>query len=315
MTGSNYLVRCTLALVFCLTLSGWAAAETSNRVVAVVNNEIITWLDLEKALKTLVPPGVDYTNPELQKQVLLQLIDQKLLELQIKKQGFQAAKEEVDAALNRIREEQGLTGEEDFKNALAKQAITEVELRKRLADQILRYRLVNREIGSKLIFSEARIREYYQSHPEKFSGGEKVKLAQIVFFKREGQSPDGAKAAAEAIRERLLRGEDFDQLVREVSRDAQAAQGGELGIFEPGELDPELRQAVAALQPGQVGPVQPAPEGWRLIKLIDREKTETLTLEQARGRIQDILYQEEMETRYREWMKVLRDRSSIQILL
>lgn len=309
------VMRCGLALALGLGLAGGLAAETSNRVVAVVNNEVITWLDLEKAIKTMVPPGVDHANPELQKQVLFQLIDQKLLELQIKKQGLQVGKEEVDAALARIRQDQGLTGEEDFKKALDKQGLTEEDLRKRLSEQIQRHRLVSREIGSKLIFPEARIREYYQAHPEKFAGGEKINLAQIIVLKSDTVPPETAKAKAEEIRGRLLKGEDFSQVVRTLSQGPPEVQAGELGTFEPGELDPELRQAVSALQPGQISPVQSTAEGWRIVKLNDRQKTENQTLEQARGRIQEMLYQEEMETRYKEWLKALRDRSSIQILL
>lgn len=304
-----------LLLALCRAMAAGAAEEGNNRIVAVVNNEVITWLDLEKATKAMVPAGVDAANPEVQKQVLFQLIDQKLLEIQIKKQGLQVGKEEVDAALKRLRQEQGLSSEAEFKSALEKQGISEEELRRRLGDQILRFRLVNREVGSKIIFPEARIREYYDQNRDKFSAAEKVHLAQILIQSSATLPPEAAKAKAEDIRERLLRGEDFARLARSVSQETSAAQGGDLGVFELAELDPALQQTVSSLQPGQISPPQPLGEGWRIIKLVDREKTAALTLEQARGRIQEMLYQEEMEARYKQWIQGLRDRSSIQILL
>jgi peptidyl-prolyl cis-trans isomerase SurA len=315
MAGMNKAVAWGLLLAGLIAVTGAAGAEVSNRIVAVVNNEIITWLELEKTLKTMVPPGVDVGNPEIQKQVLFQLIDQKLLEIQIKKQGLQVGKEEVDAALNRIRRDQGLGRDEDFAAALDKQGLTEQELRLKLQEQILRFRLVSREVGSKIIFSEARIREYYQKNPQKFGGAERVHLAQIVLTAPDAAGREAARARIEALKARLDQGENFGQLAQHTAQEPGGSQSGELGVFEIEEIDPALRETVAALQPGQVSRPQPFEQGWRIVKLLEREKTEKMTLEQARDIIQEQIYQEEMEARYQQWLQKLRERSSIQLLL
>jgi peptidyl-prolyl cis-trans isomerase SurA len=315
MNRSKGLVWGGLLLVALVGTAGMVRAEVANRIVAIVNNEIITWRELEGASKGTVPPGVDFRNPEVQKQVLFQLIDQKLLEIQSKKLGLQVSKEEVAAALTRIRQDQGLAREEDFTAALAKQGISEEELRSRIHDQIIRYRLVSREVGSKIIFSEERIREYYQNNPEKFAGGERVRLAQIVIAGPAGAGPEAARAQIEAFKARLDQGEDFLQLAKIAAQEPGGAQSGELGLFEIEEIDPTLKETVAALQPGQIGPLQPFEQGWRIVKLLAQEKTERLTLDQARGKIQEQIYQEEMEGRYKQWLQKLRERSSIQILL
>ncbi|MBI5582958.1 MAG: peptidyl-prolyl cis-trans isomerase [Deltaproteobacteria bacterium] len=294
--------------------AGMVQAEMANRIVAVVNNEIITWMDLEGALKGL-PPGMDFRNPEVQKQVLFQLIDQKLLEIQSKKLGLQVGKEEVTAALTRIRQDQGLGRDEDFAAALTRQGISEEDLRRRIHDQILRFRLVSREVGSKIIFSEERIRDYYQKNVEKFGGVERIHLAQIVITASEAPDREAARARIEALKARLDQGEDFKQLAKTAAQDPAGAQSGELGVFEINEIDPSLKETVVSLKPGQVSPVQPIEQGWRIVKLLEREKTERLTLEQAREKIQEQLYQEEMEARYGQWLQKLRERSSIQILL
>ena len=315
MPWINWLWRSGWFLVILMGLLGAVQAEVTNRIVAVVNNEVITWLDLEVGLKRQLPPGVDSRDPEVQKQMLFQLIDQKLLESQVKKQGLQVSKEEVDGALKKIREDQGLSRNEDFAAALAGQGLSETELRQRIQDQILRFRLVNREIGSKIFISEQRLREYYQNNPNLFSGREQIHLAQILILNSEKLPPEAAKARAEEIANRLEKGEDFNQLAKTLSDDPSGGQGGDLGSFDAGELDPALREVVSALKPGQTGRVQSVPEGWRIVKLIDRKKTETLTWEQARERIQERLYQEEMEARFKQWIQRLRERSSIQILL
>ena len=109
-------------------------AEVTNRIVAVVNNEIITWLELEREDGTTpstgnVPPG-----GEIQKQILFRMIDQKLLDAQIRKLNLQVGKEEIDKAVSRIQSDQGLKTPEEFAAALAREGINEEELRGRLKD-------------------------------------------------------------------------------------------------------------------------------------------------------------------------------------
>ncbi len=79
-----------------------------NRIVAVVNNEIITWLELEKKMGSSFRRERLPNNPEAQKQVLFQMIDEKLLGAQIRKLNLQVGKEEIDMAISRIQQDQGL---------------------------------------------------------------------------------------------------------------------------------------------------------------------------------------------------------------
>jgi len=290
-------------------------AEVTNRIVAVVNNEIITWLELGKKMGELLPPGTPPNNPEIQKQVLFQLIDEKLLGAQIRKLNLQVGKEEIDQALSRIQQDQGLKSPEAFAAALAREGINEETLRARLKDQILRFRLISREIGSKLIFSEDQINTYYQKNKSKFESAERLHLAQITVLNSDYPSPEEAKAKIEEISVLLRQGEPFDLLANKFSRDPSASQGGDLGYFPLEEIDPLLMQALSPLKPGETSPVQSLPEGWRVVKLVNRETTKTLSPKEAREKIQEMLYQEEVEARAGQWLLKLRERSSIQILL
>ena len=229
-------------------------AEVVNRVVAVVNNEIITWLELEKKMRELLLPGTPPNNPEAQKQVLFQMIDEKLLGSQIRKLNLQVSKEVStwpSPGYNRIR---GWKSPEEFAAALARGGMKEEDLRARLKDQILRFRLISREIGSKLIFSEDQISAYYQKNRSKFEGGTRLQLAQITVLSADHPSPEAAKAKTEEIVALLRQGESFDSLARKFSRDPSAVQGGDLGSFPLPEIDPDLAQALAPLKPGETTP-------------------------------------------------------------
>jgi peptidyl-prolyl cis-trans isomerase SurA len=290
-------------------------AEVVNRIVAVVNNEIITWVELEKKMGQLLPPGTPPQGPEIQKQVLFQLIDEKLLGAQIRKLNLQVGKEEIDKAISRIRNDQGLNNDEAFAAVLAREGMKEEDLRARLKDQILRFRLISREIGSKVIFSRDQIDAYYLKNRSKFEQGERLQLAQITILNSDYPSPEAAKARIEEIAALLRQGEPFDSLARKFSKDPSAAQGGDLGFFPLTEIDPSLAEALAPLKPGETTPVLSLPEGWRLVQVVKREITKSAGLEEVRDQIQEMLYQEEVESRAGQWLLKLRERSSIQILL
>jgi peptidyl-prolyl cis-trans isomerase SurA len=294
---------------------GSVQAEVTNRIVAVVNNEIVTWLELEKKMRELLPRGAPVNNPEVQKQVLFQLIDEKLLGSQIRKLNLQVSKEEIDRALSRIQEDQGIKSPEEFAALLARDGLKEEDLRARLRDQILRFKLISREIGSKVIFSGDQISAYYQKNRSKFQEGERVHLAQITILNSDYASPEAAKARTEEIAALFRQGESFDSLARKFSRDPSASQGGDLGFFALPEIDPDLAQNLARLKPGETTPVLNLPEGWRLVQLVKREATKSAGLEEVKDQIQEKLYQEEVEARAGQWLLKLRERSSIQIML
>jgi peptidyl-prolyl cis-trans isomerase SurA len=290
-------------------------AEVANRIVAVVNNEIITWVELEKKIGELLPAGTPPDNPEIQKRVLFQLIDEKLLGSQIRKLNLQVGKEEIDKAIDRIRQDQGMKSTEEFAAALAKEGMKEEDLRARLKDQILRFRLISREIGSKIFFSGDQIDAYYQKNRSKFEGGERLQLAQITLLNTDYPSPEAAKAKIEEIAALLRQGEPFASLAKKFSRDPSAPQGGDLGFFPLAEIDSSLAQALAPLKAGETTAVLSLPDGWRLVQLVKRENTKDEGLLAVREKIQEMLFQEEVEARAGQWLLKLRERSSIQILL
>jgi peptidyl-prolyl cis-trans isomerase SurA len=294
-------------------------AESSNRIVAIVNDEIITFYELEKAKRIYKLPATEKEGEEeSQKQLLFQLIDQKLIDMQIKKLGVQISSEEVDKAVARIREDQKWNNPEDFARALLREGFTESEFKNKIKEQILRFKLISREIGSKIIIPENQVREYYEKNRSQFRKTEGIQLAHIFWPVPENASSEEwaqQKVKIEEIRSRLLRGEDFSELARKFSKDPSAAQGGNLGLFAPEEIEPLLRNIIVTLKPGEVSEVIRSPKGWQIIKLIDLKVAKDISFEEAKDRINEHLFQEEVDKRFTEWLQKIKDRSYIQVLL
>ena len=300
------------------TLAGESLqAQTSNRIVAIVNNDIVTSLELEKAMKTVAPQIPEGKQDEIRKEVLFNLIDQKLVDQSIKRAGLQVSKEEVEQTINRLRKEQGLEKAEAFKASLEREGLTEEEIRAKIREQIQRYKLVSREIGSKIVISETVIQEAYHNNKDKFQQPEGVHLAHILITVNPNSTEEASKQRlkAEEVLARLKKGEAFEDLARSFSQDPAASQGGDLGIFTLDEIDPALRETVIKLKPGEVSPILQSPQGWQIIRLIDYKQKKELTYLEAKDRIQDRLFQEEVDKRFGQWILKLRERSYIQILL
>jgi peptidyl-prolyl cis-trans isomerase SurA len=312
-------VTCWFLCFLIVLLVGSAYGEVDNRIVAIVNNDIITYYELEKGLKGLNLPSQGGPNrAEIQKQLLFQMIDHKLVDMQVKKMGLQVLAEEVDKAVDRIKQEQGLTTPEAYKDALARQGLTEKEFKDKIKDQILRYKLISREIGSKIIISQERVDDYYKKNKDEFQRTEGVHLAHIILRTGENASPEevaAQKKKAQEIWERLKKGENFAELARTYSQDASAGQGGDLGVFKLTEIDSTLREAISQLKPGEISPVIESPQGLQIVKLIDRQEGKAFTVEEVKDRIQNQLYQAEMDQRFTQWLQQLKDRSYIQVLL
>lgn len=308
-----------MVLVLSLVNSEVAYPEVTNRIVAIVNNEIITLYELEKSANQVQLINQGKEKPEdFQKQVLFQLIDQKLVDLQIKRLGIQISSDEIEKAFVRFKEEQGLKLPEDFAAALAQGGITEAELRQKIKEQIQRYKLISREIGSKIIIPEARMLEFYEKNKEKFQKTEGVHLALILL-----KNPENATSKEIAIQKektmeiwrRLKKGEDFAELARKVSQDMSASQGGDLGIFGLQEIDATLKNTLSVLKPGEFSEVLQTPQGWQIIKLISSQGAKEYTFEEVKERIQEQFFHEEAGKRFSEWIQKIKDRSYIQILL
>ncbi len=109
--------------------------------------------------------------------------------------------------------------------------------------------------------TQAEVQAYLASHPGSASGGERLRLRQLIL-------PD--EAGAQAARERLRRGEDFAAISRELSRAPNAADGGMLGWFEKGQLPPEFEAAVLGLGAGQVSEPVASNAGWHVFQVMER---------------------------------------------
>ncbi|RMG29831.1 MAG: molecular chaperone SurA [Gammaproteobacteria bacterium] len=125
--------------------------------------------------------------------------------------------------------------------------------------------------------------------------------------------PEKARRRAEQLRKRILNGEDFADLARAHSEDTlSAANGGDLGWVNPGQMVPAFEEAMNRLAPGQVSPVVHTPYGYHIIQVLGRRKKDS-TREYIRARARQVIRRRKEEEALQRWLRRLRDEAWVEI--
>ncbi len=319
------LVAC---IVIGLTSSGTLGAqetEVVDRIVAVVNNEIITLYDLNRAFAPYAgniralkyPPEKErQTLFQVRQDILDQLIDSLLADQQGKRGQITVSQKEIDNTIERLKESRQFT-DEQLRQGLASQGMTMEEYRKEVEEQLMRTKLVNREVKSKIVITQEDIKDYYERHREKYAGEKKYHLWNL-FIKVSSNSDDSENNAArnqmEANLVKLKQGRSFESLIDDLKNFPSAMQGTDLGLYRLAELSEQLRQVVKNMKAGEFSALLASNFGYQIIYVQNIEETQAKPLEAVESEVEEKLYSESVDNKYQEWLEELRARSHIRII-
>lgn len=323
----------TLALLCVLVICGLVfpsietvqCAKLVDRIIAVVNDDIITLVELNERYQPYAEKIKSMGYPfEKEKQMLFsvreniinELIDRQLTVQEIKRVKINVDEKEIDAAIERLKEMNFLT-DEKLRKALASQGLSMEQYRENIKDQILRTKLVTREVKSKIVVTDDDIKSYYEKHPEVYGGKKKYHLRNIIMRVTSFSSQSEKQKTAQRMEEiykKLQNGESFEALARTYSEAPSAAEGGNLGQFSIEDLSPQLQQAVKELMTGEYTPVLETDQGFQIFYIQDIFTTPGKPLEEVASEIQQILYKESVDMKFRSWIEELRGKSHIKII-
>lgn len=300
-----------------------ARAEVVNGIAAVVNDEVITLLDVEREAALLAreprkrPDGASIpSRDDLRKQALDRLIERSLIQQKIRQLGISVSEEEIRLAIEDVKKQNNLS-QEALSKALASQGLSFEQYRAQLTEQLQRLKLMSQEVRARIQVMESDITEYYQSHPGDFTEEEKFHARHIFFRLPASPSPEELKQAGEkarSVRERLMKGADFVSLARELSEDPGApADGGDLGTFRAADMVPEIASVIAGMSEGEVSEPVRSSAGLHVIRLEKRIPPRVRPLDEVRRDIEEIVYRRKSEERFSQWASELRRGASIEL--
>ena len=303
-----YVLVC---LVLLFASKGASAAEVADKIVAVVNDDLITLSELnEMAAKVNSNPDAPQ---EDQKAVLDQMIELKLLEQEANRLGISASEREIDAAIDSVKRQYNLT-DEQMTEALKKQNLTPEAFREQWRVQILGNKVIATQVKGQIAVTEDEIKQYYEENYAGLDGGKEIHIAHILIPFDSPEEKEKALDVAQEVARKAKSGEDFGELAKEYSKDTISAQkGGDLGYVEKGDLVPQLEDVIQAMSEGEVSDPVESPSGYHIIKVLGTRASDKSSLDDAREEIRQKLYREKAGKALKTWVEGIRKTAYIEV--
>lgn len=312
MKGRNLLICFAIMLIIVPKV---LYSEVLNKIVAIVEDEVITLKELRErasALAQLLGPSSAETDLTITMEALEDLIEEKLAEKKSKELGIKITDAELDETIKRIRERNLMTEEELISN-LRKSNMSWEDYRAHIKRQLLREKLINQAVTSKVIITEESVRNYYEKNKAEFQSPESVRIS-AIFIPLDQDNPKPKLELAQELVRRLRTGEKFEDIARQYSVGPGKDSGGDLGLFKVGELHPEVRKIVIAMKEGEVSNPFVAGNFVQILKVNQKVGGLERSFEEVKDLIREHLYQEELDKRFKKFVEELKSTSYVKVL-
>lgn len=288
MMQSRRFLPAALMLLSILAVTPSAAQSQGvvgiDRIAAVVNSEAITELELQEQVRivqrqlrdqSIEVPAADL----LERQVLERMIVDRAQMQLARESGVRIDDAQIERAVAAIAADNGLDVAQ-LRDRLRRENIDFEVFREQVRGQIVRQRLREREIDSRIQISDADIDAFLASQAKGAQSGDELHIAQILLRIPEGASAEDIereRMRGEEIVRQLQAGADFGRLSAAFSDAPEAMSGGSLGWRTPDRLPELFVEAVASLRPGTVAPLQRSAAGFHVLKLLERRSADPAT--------------------------------------
>lgn len=259
-----------------------AVSQLIDRIVVVVNDEVITRQEadevLQNAIRQLEKQGTQLPRREiLEKQILERMILKRVQLQRAHELGLVVSDGEVEQTLRRIAQDNDLSMEA-FRQTLQNEGTDIRTFREEIREEILMVRLKEQEVNSRVNVTDSEVDNFLQTQENSAVGNDDYRLAHILIQISEQMDTKRVEARnqhAQTALERLKQGADFAQVAAEFSDAPDAMQGGVLDWRPIGQMGPLFANLLVTMQIGELTPVIRSPIGFHILKLLDRRKQET----------------------------------------
>lgn len=302
-----------------------ARAVVIDRIVAVVNKDIITLSQVQEAGRGEFTQLQQRYNgrrlkqeiERVQRKYLDLLITRRLRVNRAKEMELSFSDSDVDRALDDVKKRNNISDSE-LEVLLKREGMTIPEYRERVGEEILLRKVMNIEVRSRISVAPQEIEAYYKSHRSEFLPPERLRASHILILTPINAAPDierANRAAAERVLRRIRGGAGFSEMAKKNSQDPSAAKGGDLGIIRRGEVLPNFERVLFAIKEGEVSDVVRTRAGFHIIKLVRRLPRIPPSLNQVEKKIRNRIFQDKVTARMRRWMEDLKKKAYIEVTM
>ena len=313
-----------LILIYCLVVfSTTATAEVVEKIVAIVNNSIVTLSDINAFQQKVRTDGLidsaimKNKDPKKlikdRKAVVEHLIDERVIDSEIQRLGIAVTIEKVEEEIRSVTRRNGISREQ-LKSALGARGIKFSDYQDFIKTSLERQSLIDREVSSKIKISDEDIANFYLSK-NKGSSGQifEFKLAHILVQDNVSGGVPAKKRMLNVMNKLEAGKESFEKLASQYSEDPNFSQGGLLGSFKAGEMIKEFEKGIAGLDAGQTSGVIKTRFGFHVIKVLKKTLVSDPAMEAQKQQIYAVLYSEAFNRQFRKWLDRKRDEAFVKI--
>jgi peptidyl-prolyl cis-trans isomerase SurA len=299
-----------------LLLAAVAPGEVLERVVAKVNGDIVTLSDFQaRQVAAVQAAGGMNTDDRIERflrennaRILQEAIDDLLLVQKAQEMGMRLRPDYINEIIENIKKENNIQSDDDLQQQLRREGMSLDDLKRNIERSIMKRQLLSHELESKIAVSEDEVRADYEARRAEYDRPGSLHLQEIVV-----KTQSGSQALAGDLVRRARGGEDFAELARAYSSASTRSSGGDLGRLSKGDLTPEVEKAAFALPVGGVSDPLPTPEGYRILKVVEKTEPTQVPFEEVKGEIQKRLSAERTDREYESYMEGLRKAAIIDI--
>ncbi|HVG24774.1 MAG TPA: peptidylprolyl isomerase [Thermoanaerobaculia bacterium] len=311
-------------LFFAIALTSLSAsAEVLEGIVVRVGDRIVTRTQYDRRLRdgyaeieqTVRPEQAAAAREEYRKRLVDDLIGELLLKDRADRLNISVTENDVKEAIGRLKQQHGITSDEQFESSLRSSGLTRADMETRLRETLLTQKVFSRELRNRSEATDAELRERYNKEKEQYRLPERARLREIVILKPEGEAKmaEARQRATEVAEAARKAGADFQNVASTMSESGTRDKGGDLGEVAKGDLVPELDKAVFNAPNGTIiGPLE-TKSAWHIMLVEQRLPSEVPAFESVKDRLRRDATEETFDRDYKNYIEALRKDAFIEI--
>jgi len=308
------------AALMLAALSGAGAAHAAimDKIIVVVNDEVITQSELDAKLEPFVQQArAIYGDKALQARlrdirdkVLDQMITDKLVISEARRRNIEVPEKEIDDRIADVKK--NFKSDDEFTRTMLSQGLTMATLRDHYSTTIMAQRLMGREVMSKIVVTPTDVFNYYKDHKSEFVVPMSAETRMITIRPGKDRDDTAAEGTIKALAEQARNGGDFAELAKTYSEDSYALNGGAMGCVLKGEMLPAIDSAIFSLNVGDVSEPVKTDMGYHIFKVESLCESRAKRFDEVSKDIEHIVYNEKLKKRLDAFMDKLKQNAYIE---
>ena len=310
MFSKRPLISILSAVIFiaALATSGLSRAEVVDKVLVIVNDEVVTQREFDRTFKpiemriqqTLEGEEMQQQLEAARKGILEQLVNTKLAISLAKEEKIEIDEEGLKKRIERIKSFYGT--EEEFLQALSLKGTNLTEFERELREQMLAQKFIEKEVASNIVIPPGDIKDLYEKNKEKLVAPKRVKVRGIMTRKEGAAAGGGGETKMKEIIVELDKGADFASVATEMSEGPYAKNGGDMGYVEKGQFLEELDAVIFSMGKDERSDIVESRIGYHVFLVEDINEPRQLELNEVSDFLREQLFAKRFEENIAEWV-------------